>query len=169
MKRWVPRSCRRKVARPQLIRISGAKHGNRDAISSGTLEHGCTSFFRVCGWQLLVVRIWCVQRVARPEQTLAVRGIRSWSTPLRRIAQRKGATQTWRFPKQEIDAFAIGGSKGPQRFTRQQVSWVCTHHPTFTGPMGGEPRPAGQITCALSQGIANVQRVLGAWSRRIRA
>lgn len=156
MKRWVPRTCWRKVARPQPIRISGAKHGNRDAISSGTVEHGCTNFFRVCGWQLLVVRIWRVQRVARPEQTLAVRGIRSWSTPLRRIVQRKGATQTWRFPKQEIDAFVIGGSKGPQRFTRQQVSWVCTHHPTFTGPMGGEPRPAGQTACAVSQGIANV-------------
>lgn len=66
---------------------------------------------------------WCASRVCKgsrgPEQTLALRGIRSWSTPHRRIERQNGATRTWRFPKQESDTFAIGGSKGSQRSTRQ--------------------------------------------------
>jgi len=48
------------------MRVIGSKHDDRDAISSGMVEHGCTSFFRVCGWQLLLVRISRVQEVARP-------------------------------------------------------------------------------------------------------
>jgi hypothetical protein len=44
VKRWVPQSCRYKVARPQPMRMIGSKHDHRDAISLGTIEHGCTSF-----------------------------------------------------------------------------------------------------------------------------
>lgn len=44
VKRWVPQSHRYKVARPQPVRMIGSKHDHRDAISLGTIEHGCTSF-----------------------------------------------------------------------------------------------------------------------------
>jgi hypothetical protein len=37
---------------PQPVRIIGSKHDDRDAISSESVEHGCTSF-RVCGWQFV--------------------------------------------------------------------------------------------------------------------
>src|SRR5262245_28077057 len=47
VKRWVPRSHRCKVARPQSVWTAGSKHGCRDAISLGTIEHGCTSFSSV--------------------------------------------------------------------------------------------------------------------------
>lgn len=36
----------------QPVRIIGSKHDGRDAISSESVEHGCTSF-RVCGWQFV--------------------------------------------------------------------------------------------------------------------
>lgn len=68
----------------------------------------------------------------------------------------KGCDADAAVSKQEIDTSVIGGSKGSQRFTRQQVFRIRSHHPTFTGPMGGGSRPPGQTTCAVSQDNVNV-------------
>lgn len=132
------------------VRIIGSKHDDGDAISSGSALRGCTRF-RVCEWQSLGMRISRVRRVARLEQTLALRGIRSGRHRDRRIGARKGAMQMRRFPKQEIDECAIGASKGAQRFSQWQAFRARSRQKTFTSLLGGEPRPAGQPHSSRSQ------------------
>lgn len=106
------------VQRPQGSQpawIIGSKHDDGDAISSGMVEHGCTNFFRVCGWQLLVVRISRVQGSRGPSRRLARRGTRGGRRRNRGIGKQIGATQVRRLPKRDIDGFAIGESKGSQK------------------------------------------------------
>jgi hypothetical protein len=73
-------------------------------------------------------------REARADASCSRNSVVVDATPEDRAA--KGCDAGAAVSKQEIDASVIGGSKGPQRFKRQQVFRIRSHHPTFTGPMG---------------------------------
>jgi hypothetical protein len=126
------------------------------------VEHGCTSF-RVCGWQLLVVRISRVQEVARPraDASFVRNSVTVDAAPKDRETKRCDAAPAGFLNGLSTD-LRSARRKARRGSTRRQAFRVRSHHMSFTGCLGDGPRPAGLLIASqVARHAVRTRRVRG--------